>query len=129
MRLPEKLHWSFDRLVKQGVLIASAGYVFAAVIVTVVPCHAQQGAPPNASDSRAKANVERLSLEDAIERARRNDPQYQSAQTDVGIAREDRVQARDGLLPGVAYNNSEIYTQANRGPVGVVFIANDAVHE
>jgi outer membrane protein TolC len=129
MRLPEKLHWPFDRLVKHGVLIASAGCVFAAVFVTAAPCHAQQGAPPNAPDSGAKANVERLGLEEAIERARRNDPQYQSAQTEAGIAKEDRVQARDGLLPGVTYNNSEVYTQANRGAVGVVFIANNAVHE
>jgi outer membrane protein TolC len=129
MRLPEQLHWPSDRLMKRGVLVASAGCFFAAVFMAAAPCRAQQGAPPKAPDSAANANVERLGLEDAIERARRNDPQYQSAETDAGIAREDRVQARDGLLPSVTYNNSEVYTQANRGPVGVVFIANNAVHE
>src|SRR6266536_5361517 len=47
-----------------------------------------------------------ITLQDALERARMNDPQYRSAITDLGLAHEDRVQARAGLLPGVSYNNS-----------------------
>ncbi len=31
----------------------------------------------------------------------------------LGLAREDRVQARAALLPGVDYNNSFVYTQGN----------------
>jgi outer membrane protein TolC len=114
---------------KRSVLTASGIYVLAAVFLVARPSLAQQATQQSAPDSTAKVNVERLSLQDAIERARRNDPQFQSAQTDAGIAREDRVQARDGLLPSVVYNNSGIYTQANRGPLGVIFIANNAVHE
>ena len=79
MRLPEELHWPIDRLMKRGVLIASAGWFFAAVFMAAVPCRAQQGAPPDAPENAANANVERLSLEDAIERARRNDPHMESA--------------------------------------------------
>src|SRR5207245_1944796 len=69
------------------------------------------------------------------ERARINDPQYRSALTDLGLAREDRVQARAGLLPNVSYNGSFIYTQGTGHPPSCApsctprFIANNDVHE
>jgi outer membrane protein TolC len=139
MRLPETVDRVFDCMMKRGVFITSAGCVFAALLLTAGPNFAQQSTQQGTQQSTpanpAKANVERLSLQDAIDRARRNDPQYQSAQTDAGIAKEDRLQARDGLLPGITYNNSEIYTQATHAPAAVagappvVFIANNAVHE
>jgi outer membrane protein TolC len=82
-----------------------------------------------------------ITFQDAIQRARHNDPQYRSAAvTGLGLAREDRVQARAGLLPDVNYNNSFIYTQGT-GPLpfpclsptlgcgNFRFIANNAVHE
>lgn len=82
-----------------------------------------------------------VTLQDALQRARQNDPQYRSAAvTDLGLAREDRVQARASLLPDVNYNNSFIYTQGT-GPLPVTclsptatcstarFIANNGVHE
>lgn len=46
----------------------------------------------------------------------------------LGISREDRVQARAALLPGVDYNNGFIYTEGNHTASGV-FIANNGVHE
>ncbi len=81
-----------------------------------------------------------ITLQDALQRARANEPQYRSAVTELGIAREDRVQARAGLLPNVSYNNSFIYTQGT-GPLPASclntaagcpssrFIANNGVHE
>jgi outer membrane protein TolC len=79
-----------------------------------------------------------ITLQDALQRARLNDPQYRSAVTNLGLAREDRVQARAGLLPNVNYDNSFIYTQGT-GPLPANcttsmgcpprFIANNAVHE
>ena len=81
-----------------------------------------------------------ITLQDALQRARLNDPQYRSAVTDLGLAREDRVQARAGLLPNLSYNNSFIYTQGT-GPLPAncassasgcpssKFIANNGVHE
>lgn len=81
-----------------------------------------------------------ITLEDALRRARLNDPQYRSAVTDLGLAREDRVQARAGLLPSVNYNSSFIYTEGT-GPLPATcatsvltcptsrFIANNGVHE
>jgi outer membrane protein TolC len=68
-----------------------------------------------------------LTLEDALTRAKANSPQFQAALTQLGLAREDRVQARAALLPGVNYANSFIYTQGN-GATGV-YVANNGVHE
>ncbi len=72
-----------------------------------------------------------ITYQDALQRARVNDPHYRSALTDFGVAREDRVQARAGLLPNASLNNSFIYTQGSGHPVDVPvrFIANNAVHE
>ena len=106
------------------VLIATAGQSFA----QVVSADQSQSAPLT------------ITLQDALQRARQNDPQYRSAITDLGLAREDRVQARAGLLPDVNYNNSFIYTQGT-GPLPAScqtstagcpnfrFIANNGVHE
>ena len=69
-----------------------------------------------------------LTLQDALARARNNAPQFLSALTDAAVAREDRVQARAGLLPTVTYNNEYLYTQGNGTPSGR-YIANNAVHE
>ena len=72
----------------------------------------------------------RLTLQDALDHARRNSVAYQAAATDAGLAHEDKKQALDALLPSVNYNNSAIYSEgagANGSPVK--FIANNAVHE
>lgn len=77
----------------------------------------------------------RLTLEDALARARKNSTQFQAAQTDASIARQDKFQARAALLPSVTYNNQALYTQAAPAAVAaetkipVLFIANNAVHE
>src|SRR5580693_9395429 len=81
------------------VLIATSGLSFAQVA---------------AADQNQSAPLT-ITLQDALQRARQNDPQYRSVITDLGVAREDRVQARAGLLPNVSYNNSFIYTQGT-GP-------------
>jgi outer membrane protein len=75
----------------------------------------------------------KLTLQDALARARKNSVAFQSALTDSAIARQDRFQAAGALLPSVAYDNQALYTQAV--PKGsttgfpVVFIANNAIHE
>jgi outer membrane protein TolC len=81
---------------------------------------AQQGTP-------AASPTLRLTLEDALARARKNSTQFQAAQTDAAIARQDRYQAAAALLPSVTYNNQALYTQLNKS--GVIFIANNAAHE
>jgi len=96
-------------------------------------------APPRqeapAMDNHPAGAPLRLTLQDALDRARKNSVPFQAAVTNAGLARQDRRQAFDALLPSVTYDNSAIYTQS-AGPVGtaatgvpVVFIANNAVHE
>jgi len=77
----------------------------------------------------------RLTLQDALDRARKNSTQFQAALTNAALARQDRTQARNALLPTAVYNNSVIYTKGvptgTEAIIGapVIFIANNAVHE
>jgi len=106
------------RFAGTGLLLAACGME---AQVASVPPSAQ------ASSSQNSASVT-LTLADAIARAKANSPQFQAALTELGLARESRVQARAGLLPSVTYANSFIYTQPNGTPSGV-FIANNGTHE
>ncbi|HZR25524.1 MAG TPA: TolC family protein [Vicinamibacterales bacterium] len=54
-------------------------------------------------DSPAAAPVT-ITLQDALERAKQNDAQVQSAAADAESAKEDRVQARASLLPNFSYS-------------------------
>jgi outer membrane protein TolC len=69
-----------------------------------------------------------LTFQDAIASAQKNLPQLLSAKTDLGLAHQDKVQARATLLPSVAYNTEYLYTEGNRTTTGV-FVANNFVHE
>jgi outer membrane protein TolC len=71
----------------------------------------------------------RLTLADALDRARRNSVVYQAAVTEARIAHEDKKQSVASLLPSVNYNNSAIYTQGNGVDDQIKFIANNAIHE
>src|ERR1035438_2060051 len=74
--------------------------------------------PPNATL--------RLTLEDALARARANSPEVLRASIDALLAREDTVQAKAALLPNASSFNQFIYTQPNGAPSGV-FVSNDGV--
>lgn len=89
---------------------------------TVPTKDTQQAAP-------ATSPTLRLTLQDALARARKNSVQFQAAQTDSALAHEDKTQARDALLPSVNYNTQALYTKSNGPGNGVRFIANNAVHE
>jgi outer membrane protein TolC len=83
----------------------------------------QQGTPATSPPAL------RLTLQDALARARKNSTQFQSALTDAGLARQDKIQARDALLPGVNYNTQALYTESNGPGNPVRYIANNSVHE
>jgi outer membrane protein TolC len=89
---------------------------------TVPTKDAQQAAP-------ATSPALRLTLQDALARARKNSTQFQAALTNSALAHEDKTQARDALLPSVNYNTQALYTKSNGPGNGVRFIANNAVHE
>lgn len=69
-----------------------------------------------------------LTLQDALARAQKVNPQFRAALTEYGLAREDRAQSRAALLPSVNYDAAFIYTQGN-GTSSARFIANNGVHE
>ncbi len=69
-----------------------------------------------------------ITFQDAMARARKNLPQFLSANTDLRVAHEDKVQARAALLPSVTYNTQFLYTKGNGTQTGV-FVANNFVHE
>jgi outer membrane protein TolC len=97
---------------------------------------AQDAAPPASIPSAKEpqqpsgtaAPLLRLTLQDALARAKKNSVPFQGALTDSGIARQDRYQAATALLPSVTYNNQAIYTKQGT-PNSPIFIANNAVHE
>lgn len=74
---------------------------------------AQTGTPPAG-----------YTLDDAVRLAKANAPQFRTALTEAGLAREDRVQARASLLPGVSFTTGAIYTQPNSTSSGVYIAAN-----
>jgi len=86
----------------------------------------QQGATTQ-SLQRVNAPVV-ITLQDALQRARKLDPTYRSALTDAGVAHEDHVQARAALLPSLNENTEYLYTQGT-GASTPRYIANNAVHE
>lgn len=91
-----------------------------------------QSAGPGQAPSNAPLA---LTLQDALQRAKSNSPQFQSALTDLGVAREDRVQSRAAMLPNLNYTTQVLYTQpaqpSEQQSIGVPvrFIANNFPHE
>jgi len=79
------------------------------------------------SDQAGAAPVT-ITLQDALIRAQKNEPQYRAALTQYGVARENRVQSRAQLLPNVNYNASFIYTEGDGVGLGR-YVANNGVHE
>jgi outer membrane protein TolC len=79
-----------------------------------------------------------ITLQQAIARARENEPSFAAAVAAQRVATLDRSIARAALLPNASYHNQVLYTQPNgahngSGPVGSQaaprFIANNAVRE
>ena len=134
VKLPPKDLHARSMCSRTGPLFVTAFFILGLVLGPRTG-FAQPGANPQ--NSTAPLTV---TLQDALQRARQNVPEYRSAVTDLGLAREDRVQARAALLADVNYNTSYIYTQGT-GPLSpncqttVVgcppfrFIANNSVHE
>ena len=99
-----------------------------------------QGAVSVAASAPAPVPGE-ISLEDAIARAKANEPGFAAAVAANKVAALDHSLARSALLPSVVYHNQYLYTQPAHGPTGSGnastaaatstprFIANNAVHE
>jgi outer membrane protein TolC len=69
-----------------------------------------------------------ITLQDALQRAQQNSPDFQAAVTATRLAREDLLQAKAARYPSVAYTTQYINNQGNGiSPVGR-FVTNDGVH-
>ena len=132
------LHPVFLSLRRRQSQIGQKSRVWASTLVLLSGAVVGFAQAPNSAPTQGAPLT--ITLQDALQRARQNDPQYRSAVMDFGLAREDRVQARAGLLPNVNYVNSFIYTQGTgvlpescvTSPAGCPnsrFIANNGVHE
>jgi outer membrane protein TolC len=68
-----------------------------------------------------------VTLQDALERAKQNDSQFQTAVADASVAREDRVQARAALLPGLSYSTQYLGNSPNGVNPNGRFVSLDGV--
>ena len=111
-------------------------------IGTSLICICLASAPVAASaqqvQAAANAPTPSISLDEAISRAKANEPGFAAAVAASGVSALDRSIARAALLPSVTYHNQYLYTQGTGGstpggPAGTLaaprFIANNAVHE
>ncbi|MGD1103214.1 MAG: hypothetical protein ABSA59_14260, partial [Terriglobia bacterium] len=69
-----------------------------------------------------------ITLQDALDRAEKNDAQYSAALTDAKIAKEDHVQMRAAGLPSLGLQTSALLTQGNGAISSGRYVTNDGVH-
>jgi len=114
-------HWQ-----RIGVRSARAVILMAVLSLTATA----QTSPAGGAGTPSSGAPEMLTLQDALQRAKVNSPDFRAALTDAGLAHEDKVQSRSGMLPNVNYNNGFIYTEPNGTRSGTgLYIANNGVHE
>src|ERR1039457_5229572 len=78
--------------------------------------YGQVQTPTTTADANATQAPLVLTLQDALTRAKTNDPQFRAALTELGLAHQDTVQSRAQLLPNVNYNMQYLYSQGNGAP-------------
>ncbi len=81
------------------------------------PTQTNEGGPPAT-----------ITLQDALDRAKKNSAEYLSAVTDAQVAREDRVQAKAALLPSFNSLTQYLGTQGNGILPSGRYVTNDGVH-
>lgn len=120
-----RLYWR--KLILVRIILALITFVAGAGAMEQQSSSAQAVPAAPASSTQAPLTI---TLQDALDRARKYSVEFNAALTDQGIAHQDKVQARAALLPSVSYNNQYLYTQGNGTGTGApIFIANNSVHE
>jgi len=111
------------------------------VVLPVVASSAQQAQLTAMPVAAPETKSDRITLEDAITRAKANEPTFATAVAANKVAALDRSIARAAVLPSVVYHNQYIYTQPAHGAdqsgnasastaTSIPrFIANNSVHE
>ncbi len=134
-----RLTWSFPSFRRFSVLAVGL------VVATMFPIlkAAAQESTPTAPVTPGESDVQLLqptgpgqatppttvTLQDALERARKLDPTLLGATWDAKSAREDRIQARNAMLPQISATTQYLGTQGNGGRVSDGrFVTNDGIH-
>ena len=113
------------------------GGMLMCLVTSLSPTLAQVSAPSdflaasvqsNGTSTQILSPLPTLTFQDALERAQRNDPTFQSAVSNTKLAREDRLQSRTAPFPTLDLSSQYLNTQGN----GVIptgsFVTNDGVH-
>jgi outer membrane protein TolC len=99
------------------------------VLAAPLPSFAQTGSSlavaPSESQSAAPLT---LTLQDALARAQRYEPQFLGFVNAADLAREDTVQARAALYPSAALSSQYLNTEGNGKFSTGRFVTNDGVH-
>jgi len=85
-------------------------------------------AQSNGTSTQTISPLPTLTFRDALERAQRNDPQFQSAVSDARLAHEDRLQSRATPLPSLGLSSQYLNTQGNGLIPTGKFVTQDGVH-
>jgi outer membrane protein TolC len=110
-----------------------------AILVPATMAVAQESAPANTGDQEVQMVQPSqpgqatppitITLQDALERARKIDPMYLGAALDARSAHEDRLQARNAMLPTITATTQYLGTQGNGGKISDGrFVTNDGIH-
>jgi outer membrane protein len=86
---------------------------------------AQLAQPPSTGGTPPPAVI---TLKDAIDRARKNDAQFLAAVSDAKLSHENRLQARNAMLPSLSYTTQFLGTQGNGQTPNGRYVTNDGVH-
>jgi outer membrane protein TolC len=88
------------------------------------------GVPATSSETppQIQSPLPTLTLLDALERAQRIDPQFQSAVSDAKLAHEDRLQSRAAPFPTLDLSSQYLNTQGNGLIPTGRFVTEDGVH-
>src|SRR5665213_174480 len=81
--------------------------------------------PPTPGQPGAPLTV---TLQDALDRAQKNDAQFHAAKSDAEVAHEDRVQAKAALLPSVSTRLEYLGSEGGGVLQTGRFVTNDGVH-
>jgi outer membrane protein TolC len=111
--------------------LGKAGSLFFSLLfASVLPAFAQTTEAPLqlVQPQGEAAPPQVITLQDALDRAKKLDVQVQSAISDAAVAREDRAQARSSLLPTVSGTTQYLGTQGDGVYPSGRFVTNDGVH-
>jgi outer membrane protein TolC len=153
-----RLQWKHSgETMRRGTAKFSVSWI-AATAIFLAPCFAMQVVEPgiaqqtqfagsqtsvshSASAQIPESSPSQITLEDAISRAKANEPTFAAAVAADKVAALNHSLARSALLPSVVYHNQYLYTQPAHGPTQSAnastaatasvprFIANNSVHE